>query len=364
MPFTRFGLDPSKECMLDAYNNELKMTKKALAQRNRELSLLNKAVRALNSSLELERVLVTLLDEVSRMLEVIGGSIWLIEDKTRDLICLQAAGDRSSLVKGWCLPWGTGIVGWIAAHGESIIVKDTQKDKRHFKKVDKCTGLEVRSIIGVPLKIKGSVTGVIQVVDTKVNLFNQSHLGMLEGLAGSAAISIENARLFEKAQQEIAFRRKTESVLRKKERELQINALNLKEANTALKVLLRRRDEDKIEFEERILFNVKELIEPYLEKIKRTRLNDNQNALLEILESNLNDIISPFARRMSSKFLSLTPKEIQIANLIKQGKTTKDIAAFMNVSNRTIDTHRKNLRAKLGIGKQRANLRTHLLSIQ
>ncbi len=172
------------------------------------------------------------------------------------------------------------------------------------------------------------------------------------------------ARLFEKAQQEIAFRRKTESVLRKKERELQINALNLKEANTALKVLLRRRDEDKIEFEERILFNVKELIEPYLEKIKRTRLNDNQNALLEILESNLNDIISPFARRMSSKFLSLTPKEIQIANLIKQGKTTKDIAAFMNVSNRTIDTHRKNLRAKLGIGKQRANLRTHLLSIQ
>jgi len=152
--------------------------------------------------------------------------------------------------------------------------------------------------------------------------------------------------------------------LRKREKDLKINALNLQEANTALKVLLRRRDEDKIEFEERILFNVKELIEPYFEKIKRTRLNENQRALLEILESNLLDLISPFARRLSSKFLSLTPKEIQIANLIKQGKTTKDIAGFMGVSNRTIDTHREKLRMKVGIGKKRANLRTHLLSIQ
>jgi len=349
---------------LSSYKKELKMTKKALAQRNRELSLLNKAAQTLNSTLELEHVLITVLDEVSRMLGVIGGSIWLVEDKTSELICLQAAGDQCDLVKGWRLPSGSGIVGWIAAHGKGVIVKDTQKDKRHFKKVDELTGLDIRSILGVPLIVRGKITGVLQVVDTNVNRFDHSHLSLLEGLAGSAAVSIENARLFEKARQEIAIRRKTEGTLRKKERELKVNARNLKEANTALKVLLRHRDVDKVEFEEKILFNVKELIEPYLEKIKKTRLNRNQNALLDILESNLKDIISPFSRRMSSKFLSLTPKEIKIANLIKHGKTTKEIAALMTVSNRTIDTHRKNLRAKLGIGKKRANLMTHLLSIQ
>ena len=343
---------------------ELKKVKKALQQRNRELRFLNRAVQTLNSSLELDHVLVTVLDEISRLLGVVGGSIWLVEEKTGELVCLQSAGEQSDMVKGWRLAPNTGIVGWVAANGKGIIVKDTRKDKRHFKKIDKLTGVEIRSILSVPLKVRGDIIGVLQVVDSKINRFKRPHLKMLEGLAGHAAISIDNARLFEKAQQEIAVRRKTERTLRRREKELKVNALNLKEANTALKVLLRRRDEDKVEFEERILFNIKELIEPYFAKIRRTRLNENQKVLLEILESNMRDLISPFGRRLSSKFLSLTPKEIQIANLIKQGKTTKDIAALMGVSNRTIDTHRKNLRIKLGIGKRKANLRTHLLSIQ
>jgi len=342
----------------------LKKTKEILQRRNRDRRFLNRAVRVLNSILDLNRVLMTVLNEMSQMLRVVGGSIWLKDRNTGELVCLQSAGEQSDRVKGWRLSPKTGVAGWVAANGKGVIIKDTRKDERHFKKIDKITRIEIRSILCVPLEIKGKITGVLQAVDSRTNRFNKDHLKMLEGLAGHAAVSIENARLYEKAQEEIAERRKTERTLRKREKDLKINALNLQEANTALKVLLRRRDEDKIEFEERILFNVKELIEPYFEKIKRTRLNENQRALLEILESNLLDLISPFARRLSSKFLSLTPKEIQIANLIKQGKTTKDIAGFMGVSNRTIDTHRKNLRIKLGIGKKRANLRTHLLSIQ
>lgn len=345
-------------------SRELKTTQKALQQRNSELQLLIQAARALNSSLKLEDVLVAVLHEISQLLGAVGSSIWLVERKKKELVCLQSAGEQADRVKGWRIALDAGIVGWVATKGEGVVVRDTRKDKRHFKNVDKETGIEIRSILGAPLTVKDDVIGVLQVVDSKVNRFNRSHLKLLEGLADNAAIAIENARLFEKARRELAQRRASEKKLRKHERELKINALNLNEANTALKVLLKRRDQDKMDFEERILFNLKELVEPYFIKLRKTRLNENQTALLDILESNLMDLISPFARRMSSKFLSLTPKEIQIANLIKQGRTTKDIAEVMGVSNRTVDTHRKNLRTKLGIGKKRANLRTHLLSLQ
>jgi len=157
--------------------------------------------------------------------------------------------------------------------------------------------------------------------------------------------------------------KQTEQKLRKRENELEIKTDNLNEMNTALKVLLKTRDEDKIELEERVLYNVKELIEPYLKKFRRSGLKDRQKVLFEILESNLKDIISPFSRRMTSTFLRLTPKELQIANLIKQGKTSKEIADLMGISSRTVETHRKNLRDKIGIGNKKANLRTHLLSI-
>ena len=331
---------------------------------NLERTLINRATRALNSSLDLDQVLATFLNEVCRILGVVGSSIWLLENRCAELVCLESSGAQCDKVKGWRIPAIAGIVGWIASKGRGIIVKDTRKDKRHFKKVDETTGIEVRSILGAPLKVRDKVIGVVQVVDTAVDRFDASHLGLLEGLAGNAAISIENARLYEKARQEIAERRKAEAQLKKKERLLKQNAETLKETNAALRVLLRRRDMDKVEFEERVLVNVKELIEPYAAKLRLTRLSGTQAALLGILESNLRDIISPFARRMSSRLLGLTPKELQVATLIKHGKTTKDIAAVLGISHRTIDTHRRNLRVKLGIHKQRANLRTHLLSLQ
>ena len=354
----------SEEAKVDRSSKKLDRTQKTLQQRNKELQLLIESARTLNSSLEMDIVLATVLHSISQMMGAVGSSIWLVDEKKGDLVCLQSAGEQAERVKGWRLPLKSGIVGWVTTKAKGVVIKDTRKDKRHFKKVDKETGIEIRSILAAPMKVRDEVTGVLQVVDTRTNQFTRAHLNLLEGLADNSADAIENARLFEEVQLELKERRKAERRLRKRERQLKVNTMNLEEANTALKVLLRRRDEDKIEFEERILFNLKELVEPYFIKLMRTRLNENQIALLEILESNLMDIVSPFARRMSSKYLSLTPKEIQIANLIKQGRTTKDIADLMNVSNRTVDTHRKNLRIKLGIGKKRANLRTHLLSIQ
>ncbi len=85
---------------------------------------------------------------------------------------------------------------------------------------------------------------------------------------------------------------------------------------------------------------------------------------MDIVESNLKDIVSPFARGISTEFLKLTPTEIQVANLIREGKTTKEIANLMTLSAKTIEFHRDNIRRKIGIKNKKINLRTHLLSIQ
>ena len=173
---------------------------------------------------------------------------------------------------------------------------------------------------------------------------------------------------------DITDRKKTEEKLRKahdrleyrvkeRTRELEIKTNSLEEINTAMKVLLKKREEDKTELEDNVLTNVKELVVPYFEKIKKTKLDDQQESFLSIIESYLNEIISPFTRKMSLKYLNLTPAEIRIANLIRHGSSSKEIAELLNVSPRTVQTHRKNIRRKIGLGGKRANLRSHLLSL-
>jgi|GEM_PF-1547542 len=163
---------------------------------------------------------------------------------------------------------------------------------------------------------------------------------------------------------DITERKQAENELRKRKAELKIQSQHLQEVNSALKVLLRQREEDKKELQESVVANVEELIFPYLEKLSQTMLDDRYRAYINIIQSNLNDIISPFIGVLSSRFMRLTPTEVQVANFIKHGKTTKEIAGMLNLSVETIKFHRKNIRDKLGIKNKKANLRTQLLSVQ
>jgi len=189
----------------------------ALKLRDSELSLHHKATQMFNSSLKLDQVFVTVLEEVRRLMDVMGCSIWLIEEGTEELVCKQAAGTYGETLVGWRLPSGEGLAGWVAKHGESLIAPETLDDKRHYKEVDLLIGRDMRSILSVPLRVKGEVIGVLQVVDSQTERFNKKHLLLLEPLAGSAAIAIENARLYEQAQQEISIRRKAKEAFRESE---------------------------------------------------------------------------------------------------------------------------------------------------
>ncbi len=162
---------------------------------------------------------------------------------------------------------------------------------------------------------------------------------------------------------DITERKRAEKKLEESSEALKARTARLSELNTALKVLLEHREKDKETLEENVVSNVKQLVLPYLETLKNTQLDTKQMTCLDIVESNLKEIVSPFLQKLSSKYSGLTPKEIQIAGLIKQGKTTKEIAELLNLSMRTIKFHRENIRAKLGLKNQRTNLASHLLSL-
>ena len=162
---------------------------------------------------------------------------------------------------------------------------------------------------------------------------------------------------------DITDRKGAETSLRKREQELDLKSQSLEEANTALKVLLQHREEDKKGFEEKVVSNLNKLVFPYIEKIKHLRLDENQRAHVSIIESHLKDIASPFLKTMTTRYLSLTPREIQISSLVREGRTTKDITDLLNLSPAAVDFHRKNIRMKFGIKNQKANLRSFLLSL-
>ena len=162
---------------------------------------------------------------------------------------------------------------------------------------------------------------------------------------------------------DITERKVSEEALKSKERELETKANKLEDINTALNVLLEKRKVDQIELEEKIVLNVENLIKPYLDKLRQGSLDDRKKNILNIIQSNLDEIISPFARNLSSRHYNLTPKEIQIANFIRQGTTNKEIAEILFLSVKTVEFHRDNIRKKLGIKNKKINLTSYLLSI-
>lgn len=152
--------------------------------------------------------------------------------------------------------------------------------------------------------------------------------------------------------------------LEQKEGELRQERERLEETNIALRVLLRQRDDDKKRIEENIYINVDRLVLPYVEQLLQGKLSEKQKTLTEVINTNLRDIVSPFLRTLTAVNIMLTPQEIEVANMVRSGRSSKEIAEVLGISVSGVDFHRKKLRQKLGLTNSSKNLRTYLLSLE
>jgi PAS domain S-box-containing protein len=150
--------------------------------------------------------------------------------------------------------------------------------------------------------------------------------------------------------------------LKQREAELESRTAKLEDLNVTLRTVLDQRDKDRRQLEARVLADISELVKPSLEKLRKCGLTREAATHVNILESNLREIVSPFAQHLAGTYINLTSTEIQIVNLIKQGMRSKEIAELLTLSKGTIDFYRKNVRQKLGIRNKKTNLRTFLLS--
>lgn len=138
----------------------------------------------------------------------------------------------------------------------------------------------------------------------------------------------------------------------------------LEDMNATLRILLKKRDEDKNEIKERIFANYKLILTPIILNLKKSLTRESQKNMMDILESELKNVLSPFSKKLSGQMVNLTPMEIHIADLVKFGKTNKEISEIMHSSIHTISRHRENIRKKIGLKNKKINLRSFLSTLE
>lgn len=161
--------------------------------------------------------------------------------------------------------------------------------------------------------------------------------------------------------EDITERKRTVEALNRREQELADKTRFLEEANAALKVVLRTMEEEKTILQNRMAANITQFVTPHIEKLRSRALSEDQKIHLDMIESNINEIMSPFLQQLVAKY-PLTPMEIQVLNMIKSGRTSKVIAQLLSISKGTVDGHRNNIRRKLGLQNKNINLQRYLLS--
>ena len=154
-----------------------------------------------------------------------------------------------------------------------------------------------------------------------------------------------------------------ERALQKREKELHEKSEKLEEMNAALRVLLSRMNSDREEMEHKVFVNIRDMIMPYVDRLEVILSGEAQQSYLNIIKTNLQNVVSSFNLQLAKQSVNLTPRELQIANMINEGMSNKDISAILYISNSAVEFHRHNIRKKLNIVDKRINLKTHLRSI-
>ena len=163
---------------------------------------------------------------------------------------------------------------------------------------------------------------------------------------------------------DLSRQKETDALIARREEELNAKGRELEEVNKALKTLIEQHRQSFKDFEQRILANVEDLVLPYVRKIKESPLDLDQRVFINVVESNLTELVAPFMRRVGSMHGNLSPREIEVATLVRMGATSKEIATILSVSKRAVEFHRDSLRKKLGLKKVKRNLRAYLVALE
>jgi len=166
-----------------------------------ELSVFHDVAKALTSSLNLDSVLQTIMQKMAEYFRPDTWSLLMVDETTDELYFAIAVGPAADSLKSLRLKMGEGIAGWVAKHGESLIVPDVYKEPRFAKRIDEMTKWQTKSVICVPLRAKHRSLGVIQLINCPMETFGDNEMFFLNALCDYAAIAIDNARAVERIQE-------------------------------------------------------------------------------------------------------------------------------------------------------------------
>jgi PAS domain S-box-containing protein len=278
--------------------------------------------------------------QLKSYIEGAGDAIYVLKTDTGRILncnaraCLDLGYSRDELVK----LSATDIESRLSS-GEIDVVHDALKPG------------EVKTIEGMHMRKDGSVFPVEIRLSSLSPAQPELIISMVRDITERKQIEEELAR----------YRIHLEEMVKERTAELEIKNITLHELNSTLKVLLMQRAEDKKDMEERFVMNIGSMVLPFVEQMKKGRLDVGQQPLLDIIETHLKDIATPLLKNI--RHFNLTPKEIKVAALVRLGKTTKEIAAMLSIATGSIDIHRNNIRKKLGLRSRKANLQSHLQTL-
>ncbi|MEI6315712.1 MAG: PAS domain S-box protein, partial [Syntrophus sp. (in: bacteria)] len=177
-------------------------------------------------------------------------------------------------------------------------------------------------------------------------------------------VAVINISASKQAEEELRRHRESlERVVEVRTADLKKKGVDLEETNIALKVILQKREEGEKILETTFLDNIQKLIVPYMEELRRLNLTEPQKNCVNLIECSLRQITAPFLQNLTARFAGFTSREIQVAHMIREGKSTKEIASTFNCSTRSVEFHRDNIRKKLQLSDRKANLHAYLLGL-
>jgi diguanylate cyclase (GGDEF)-like protein len=170
-----------------------------LERRNEELASMVEIGKTLTSCLEIHDILETIMKQVERLIKPKAWSLLLVDRNSGDLVFEIAVSKVADQLKGSSLRCGEGIAGWVAMHGQPLLIPDVSKDDRFSEYVDRKLMFTTRSIVCVPMKIKEQVIGVIELINSFEDIdFDEGDISLVSAIADFAAIALDNARNYER----------------------------------------------------------------------------------------------------------------------------------------------------------------------